>query len=102
MLRRRKRTEVFAAVFFEAGRDCAGWDERDAGVFAGRGFADAAIDLDGFFGWHPSLAPLEPLFRKDQLAIVHAAGSPDPTRSHFDSKDFMESGMQGGQETEDG
>src|SRR6201998_3041604 len=55
-----------------------------------RGAADAAIDLDGYFGLHPSLAPLEPLFRKDQLAILHAAGSPDPTRSHFDAQDFME------------
>ena len=52
-----------------------------------RGGADAAIDLDGYFGLHPSLAPLEPLFHKNQLAIVHAAGSPDPTRSHFDAQD---------------
>src|ERR1700690_282878 len=57
-----------------------------------RGGADAAIDLDGFFGLHPSLQPLEPLFRNGQLAIVHAVGSPDPTRSHFDAQDFMGSG----------
>src|SRR5215468_5546 len=67
-----------------------------------RGATDAAIDLDGFFGLHPSLAPLEPLFHKDQLAIVHAAGSPDPTRSHFDAQDFMESGTPGVKATEDG
>src|SRR6202521_374481 len=67
-----------------------------------RGGSDAAIDLDGFFGLHPSLAPLEGLFRKDQLAIVHAAGSPDPTRSHFDAQDFMESGTPGVKATEDG
>ncbi len=67
-----------------------------------RGSADAAIDLDGFFGLHPSLAPLEPLFHKNQLAIVHAAGSPDPTRSHFDAQDFMESGTPGLKSTEDG
>src|SRR6202161_1428819 len=67
-----------------------------------RGGADAAIDLDGFFGLHPSLAPLEPLFHKNQLAIVHAAGSPDPTRSHFDAQDFMESGTPGLKATEDG
>jgi len=67
-----------------------------------RGVADAAIDLDGYFGLHPSLAPLEALFRKDQLAIVHAAGSPDPTRSHFDAQDFMESGTPGVKATEDG
>ena len=51
---------------------------------------------------HPSLAPLEPLFHKNQLAIVHAAGSPDPTRSHFDAQDFMESGTPGLKSTEDG
>src|SRR5260370_12987159 len=55
-----------------------------------RGGTDAAIDLDGFFGLHPSLAPLEPLFHKNQMPIVHAAGSPDSTRSHFDAQDFME------------
>lgn len=67
-----------------------------------RGGDGAAIDLDGFFGLHPSLAPLEPLFHKNQLAIVHAAGSPDPTRSHFDAQDFMESGTPGVKATEDG
>src|ERR1700676_3542289 len=67
-----------------------------------RGGTDAAIDLDGFFGLHPSLAPLEPLFHKNQLAIVHGAGSPDPTRSHFDAQDFMESGTPGLKATDDG
>jgi len=67
-----------------------------------RSAGDAAIDLDGFFGLHPSLAPLEPLFHKNQLAIVHAAGSPDPTRSHFDAQDYMESGTPGIKSTEDG
>ncbi len=66
------------------------------------GGTDAAIDLDGFFGLHPSLAPLEPLFHQNQLAIVHAAGSPDPTRSHFDAQDFMESGTPGIKATDDG
>jgi len=67
-----------------------------------RGAADAAVDLDGFFGLHPSLAPLQALFQKNQLAIVHAAGSPDPTRSHFDAQDYMESGTPGVKATEDG
>src|SRR5258708_11142521 len=65
-----------------------------------RGGADCAVDLDGFFGLHPSLAALGPLFHKNQLAIVHAAGSPDPTRSHFDAQDFMESGTPGLKSTE--
>jgi uncharacterized protein (DUF1501 family) len=62
----------------------------------------AAVDLDGFFGLHPSLAPLAPLFASNQLAIVHAAGSPDPTRSHFDAQDYMESGTPGVKATQDG
>ena len=67
-----------------------------------RGTADSAIDLDGFFGLHPSLQPLAPLFHSGQLAIVQAAGSPDPTRSHFDAQDFMESGTPGLKSTDDG
>ena len=63
---------------------------------------DAVVDLDGFFGLHPSLAPLSALFQKNELAIVHAAGSPDPTRSHFDAQDFMESGTPGIKSTDDG
>ncbi len=60
------------------------------------------IDLDGFFGLHPSLAPLKPLWDQKHLAIVHAAGSPDATRSHFDAQDFMESGTPGVKATSDG
>jgi uncharacterized protein (DUF1501 family) len=67
-----------------------------------RGGAEAALDLDGFFGLHPSLAPLQPLFQDNQLAIVQAVGSPDPTRSHFDAQDFMESGTPGVKATDDG
>ena len=60
------------------------------------------IDLDGFFGLHPSLSSFQPLWDHRHLAIVHAAGSPDPTRSHFDAQDFMESGTPGLKATEDG
>src|SRR5574337_1350894 len=58
--------------------------------------------LDGFFGLHPSLSALAPIYRQGQLAIVHAAGSPDTTRSHFDAQDYMESGTPGRKSTEDG
>jgi uncharacterized protein (DUF1501 family) len=64
--------------------------------------ADAAVDLDGFFGLHPRLAPLQPLFRARQLAIVHACGSPDATRSHFDAQDYMETATPGVKSTQDG
>src|SRR6266853_213367 len=60
------------------------------------------LDLDGFFGLHPSLASFQPLWQQRQLAIVHAAGSPDPNRSHFDAQDFMESGTPGVKSTDDG
>jgi uncharacterized protein (DUF1501 family) len=66
------------------------------------GSADGAIDLDGFFGLHPRLAPLKPLWDARQLAIVHATGSPDDTRSHFDAQDYMETGTPGVKSTEDG
>jgi uncharacterized protein (DUF1501 family) len=61
-----------------------------------------AVDLDGFFGLHPRLAPFAPLFKRGELAIVHACGSPDETRSHFDAQDYMESGTPGVKSTRDG
>jgi uncharacterized protein (DUF1501 family) len=64
--------------------------------------ADGAIDLDGFFGQHPRLGALKPLWDSRQLAIVHATGSPDGTRSHFDAQDYMESGTPGVKSTQDG
>jgi uncharacterized protein (DUF1501 family) len=62
----------------------------------------SAIDLDGRFGLHPSLRALKPLWDRKQLAIVEAVGSPDPTRSHFDAQDYMESGTPGLKATYDG
>ena len=63
---------------------------------------NAALDLDGFFGFNPRLQPLKPLWDRHDLAIVHACGSPDATRSHFDAQDYMESGTPGVKSTEDG
>jgi uncharacterized protein (DUF1501 family) len=60
------------------------------------------LDLDGFFGLHPAMAPLKPLWEQKHLAIVQAAGSPDTTRSHFDAQDYMESGTPGVKATADG
>ena len=62
----------------------------------------SAIDLDGFFGLHPSMEAFKPLWDQGHLAIIHAAGSPDETRSHFDAQDFVESGTPGLKSTEDG
>lgn len=54
-----------------------------------------ALDLDGFFGLHPALAPLQNVFEGNQLKAIHATGSPDPTRSHFEAMSFMERGAPG-------
>jgi len=62
----------------------------------------AAIDLDGFFGLNPRLAALKPLWDARRLAVVHACGSPDSTRSHFDAQDYMETATPGLKSTSDG
>ena len=64
--------------------------------------AEAALDLDGFFGLHPALAPLRPFWERGMLAPVHAVGSPSATRSHFDAQDYMESGTPDVKSTADG
>ncbi|HSK74362.1 MAG TPA: DUF1501 domain-containing protein, partial [Pyrinomonadaceae bacterium] len=63
---------------------------------------EGAINLDGFFGFHPSLKPLEIFWKNKQLAVIHSAGSPDNTRSHFDAQDYMESATPGIKSTRDG
>jgi uncharacterized protein (DUF1501 family) len=61
-----------------------------------------AVDLDGFFGLHPRMAQLKPLYDDGLLAAIHACGSPDTTRSHFDAQDYMESATPGVKSTRDG
>ncbi len=63
---------------------------------------ECALDLDGFFGLHPAMESLLPIFREKHAAIVHACGSPNPTRSHFDAQDFMESGVGGSSQAQTG
>lgn len=63
---------------------------------------EQVIDLDGTFGFNPALAPLKPIWDAGHLCAVHAAGSPDPTRSHFDAQDYMESGTPGVKSIEGG
>jgi len=64
--------------------------------------SDGAIDLDGQFGLHPRLAPLEPAYRAGELAVIHAVGSPDATRSHFEAQDYAETGTPGRRSTRTG
>jgi len=66
------------------------------------GKENGAIDLDGYFSLHPALADLQSLWGEKKLAFVHASGSPDNTRSHFDAQDYMETGTPGRKSTDDG
>jgi len=59
------------------------------------GASGGAVDLDGTFGLHPALAPLKSIYDAGSLALVHACGSPDSTRSHFEAQDYMETGTPG-------
>jgi len=82
--------------------ESAYYDARPTIAIPARGGDDAVIDLDGHFGMHPALAGLAPLWRERSAAFVHACGSPDATRSHFDAQDYMESGTPGVKATPDG
>ena len=75
---------------------------RSIGIQAPGSREGSALDLDGFFGLHPALKPLDELYRRSEMAVVHAVGSPHPTRSHFDAQDFMETGTPGVRSTSDG
>jgi len=108
----RARRKVLVAIFQRGAVDGlnmvvpfgerAYYSSRPTIAIATPGKPDGAIDLDGFFGFHPRMAPLAPLFARGELAIVHACGSPDDTRSHFDAQDYMESGTPGVKSTRDG
>ena len=63
---------------------------------------ESALDLDGFFGLHPSLSAFLPLYQSGHLAVIHACGSPNTTRSHFDAQDYMESGIPTSKSVADG
>jgi uncharacterized protein (DUF1501 family) len=78
------------------------YDARPTIAIARPGTSNGALELDARFGLHPALASLMPLWRQGQLAFVHAAGSPDPTRSHFDAQFYIESGTPGVHTTPDG
>lgn len=66
------------------------------------GTPNGVLDLDGQFGLHPALAPLFPLWEQKSLAFVHACGSNDDNRSHFDAQDYLETGTPGVKTTRDG
>lgn len=76
--------------------------ERSSIAIAPPGKQDGALALDGHFGLHPALAGLMALWQNREIAFVHAAGSPDPTRSHFDAQLYLENGTPGQDTTRDG
>ena len=78
------------------------YQQRSTIALARPGQDGGVLDLDGHFGLNPNLAPLMPLWQSGKLAFVQASGSPDPTRSHFDAQDYMESGTPGRKGTPDG
>ncbi len=82
--------------------DAAYYAARPTIAIARPGRENGALDLDGFFGLHPRMAPLAPWWASGHLAVVHASGSPDTTRSHFDAQDYMESATPGVKRTRDG
>src|SRR5204862_2088393 len=82
--------------------DDAYYAARPTIAIAKPGAEDGALALDEHFGLHPALGALMPLWDAKQLAFVHAAGSPDPTRSHFDAQLFIENGTPGRRITQDG
>lgn len=82
--------------------DPAYYDGRPTIALPRGGNDGAVLDLDGHFGLNPALGSLMPQWRDGTLAFVHACGSPDPTRSHFDAQDYMESGTPGVKSTPDG
>jgi uncharacterized protein (DUF1501 family) len=104
--------KVLVKVFLRGGADglnlCVPYGDSEyynvrQGVALPRpGEAGGVINLDGYFGMHPELAPLEPLFDAGRLAFIHAVGNPQVTRSHFDAQDFMESGTPGNKQTPTG
>src|SRR5688572_14939379 len=82
--------------------DAAYYQARPSIAIARPGLIDGAINLNGFFGLHPRMTALKPLWDARSLAVVHACGSPDTTRSHFDAQDYMESATPGIKSTRDG
>jgi uncharacterized protein (DUF1501 family) len=82
--------------------DSAYYDARSLIAIAPPNEKNGALDLDGRFGLHPVLGSIMPLWKQGSLAFVHACGSPDATRSHFDAQDYMESGTPGIKSTQDG
>lgn len=103
----RAKRDVLVVVFQRGGMDglnavvpfgagSAYYDRRPTIAIPEPDGSDAsAINLNGYFGLHPALRPLKDVFNAGALTIVHGAGSPNPSRSHFDAMEYMERGIPG-------
>src|SRR5271166_1233625 len=90
-------------LYFEARPTIAIPRPRGGSAVVSAGSGDQSmLDLDGHFGMHPALGSLLPLWRDRKLAFIHACGSPDPTRSHFEAQDYIETATPGVRSTQDG
>lgn len=97
------RGDVLVAIFLRGGIDGLSvvapygdgrhyYDARPTLAIAEPGAGNGALDLDGYFGLHPAMAPLINVYQAGQLAVVQAAGLTNSTRSHFDAMQYMEYG----------
>ncbi|MBE2194241.1 MAG: DUF1501 domain-containing protein [Anaerolinea sp.] len=84
------------------GEGAAYYDKRPTIAIPEPGINRGALDLNGFFGFHPALRPLHEVYQTGKVAVIHAVGSPDPTRSHFDAMEFMERGTPGSKNAPNG
>lgn len=82
--------------------ETAYYQERPVIAIPRPGEEGGLIPLTPLFGLNPGFAPMLPYWQAKQLAFVHASGSPDPTRSHFDAQDYIESATPGRKSTPDG
>jgi len=104
--------KVLVKVFLRGGADglnlCAPYGDaeyynlRQGIALPAPGASGGVVRLDGTFGLHPEFAPLRPFFDDGRLAVIHAVGNPQVTRSHFDAQDFQESGTPGSKQTPTG
>lgn len=56
------------------------------------GGAASALDLDGFFGFHPAMSALHAMYQSGQVAVLPAVHYVGAWNSHFAGQDVIESG----------
>ena len=78
------------------------YDARPSIAIPNPGATLGSLEIDSTFALHPALQSMISLWKRKTLAYVHACGSPNPTRSHFEAQDYMETGTPGERNTKDG